>query len=478
VTGSARPVPSPPVSRRLNNNGRDDVISRGFAIRPYMPIPLRRLAAAVLLLALAGGVHAGTADAHRVTKAGAKTVAGKQARAKARALGLRYGGLSACRASGAHTWRCRASGSWRDAAATSVSRTSCVWPVYVNHARRARNGTITCHATPPSKPSPTPRAGDLDYAVIGDTPYGTAKLERFPADVAKINADPTVQRVLHLGDIKSSSSRCDTSYYETIRRLFDRFADPLVYTPGDNEWTDCHDRDNGGYQPAGPRVTGPPVLTPGPSRLDEVRRIFFDRPGRTLGGPAVVQAQQRPFVENVRWTAARTDFGTLNVPGANNDLVPWFGSAETPALRAARTNEFSRRDAANIAWLGGLFDHAERTHAKAVVVAIQADMWEPVSTGDRTQYSGYAGLVRALATRARHFGRPVLLLNGDSHVYESDRPLADPSAANSRAYGVTKPVPNLRRVTVDGSDEANDYLRLRIEPGSPAVFSWSRVRLG
>ena len=47
------------------------------------------------------------------------------------------------------------------------------------------------------------------------------------------------------------------------------FADPLVYTPGDNEWTDCHRTSNGGYTPT--------------ERLDVIRTTFFPQPGLTLG---------------------------------------------------------------------------------------------------------------------------------------------------------------------------------------------------
>src|SRR4051794_34060694 len=99
-------------------------------------------------------------------------------------------------------------------------------------------------------------ASPATLAVIGDTPYGQPQIDQFPGDVAEINADPAVSRVIHLGDIKNGSSRCDTSYFRLIRSDFDGFADPLVYTPGDNEWTDCYRANNGGYQPAGPTPAG------------------------------------------------------------------------------------------------------------------------------------------------------------------------------------------------------------------------------
>ena len=143
--------------------------------------------------------------------------------------------------------------------------------------------------------------------------------------------------------------------------------------------------------------------------------------------------------------------------------------------RPAQADEYRTRNAADLAWLDGIFDRAQTTHARGVVIGIQADMWDPAITGDPTQYSGFTDFVRELATRTVQFGRPVLLLNGDSHVYEADHPLADPSATNSSIYGVTTPVPNLTRITVDGSSAANDYLRLHIDANSPDVFSWERV---
>lgn len=41
------------------------------------------------------------------------------------------------------------------------------------------------------------------FAVIGDTPYGAAKLAEFPTLVARINADPVVSFVAPVGDIKA-----------------------------------------------------------------------------------------------------------------------------------------------------------------------------------------------------------------------------------------------------------------------------------
>ena len=104
-----------------------------------------------------------------------------------------------------------------------------------------------------------------------------------------------------------------------IRAEFDRFEDPLVYTPGDNEWTDCHRANNGGYNPL--------------ERLAKVRQMFFPKPGQTLGQKSVgVQSQvDQGFPENVRYSRAGVAFGAPHIVGSNNGLAPWTGqTAPTP----------------------------------------------------------------------------------------------------------------------------------------------------
>jgi hypothetical protein len=95
---------------------------------------------------------------------------------------------------------------------------------------------------PDARAEPVHESGHRSYtfAVIGDVPYGDPAQAHFPAFVAGINADPDVQMVTHLGDIKSGSTTCDDQRFATVRKDFDGLEDPLVYTPGDNEWTDCH----------------------------------------------------------------------------------------------------------------------------------------------------------------------------------------------------------------------------------------------
>lgn len=314
-------------------------------------------------------------------------------------------------------------------------------------------------------------SGPATYAIVGDTPYGQPQFENFPNDVAEINADPDVSLVMHLGDIKNGSSQCSTAYFEAIRADFDQFQDPLVYTPGDNEWTDCHRANNGAYWPAGPVLDGDSR----PARLDEIHRIFFDRPGWTLGqDPRRVETQGGAYPENVVWGRSRVELGTLDVPGSDNDWLPWFEAPRTSSQIA----EVNDRTAADLAWIDRIFQRAGEDGAKAVAIGIQADMWDPAIEGDPAQYDHFTPIVQSLAQHALAFGGPVLLLNGDSHQFVDDHPLADAGRPQNKAiYGISQDVPNLRRITVNGSTTpCHEWLKLTISPSVDHPFTYQRMR--
>jgi hypothetical protein len=313
-------------------------------------------------------------------------------------------------------------------------------------------GVVPAAAQAPAADAGHRSRSPYTFAVIGDIPYGTTQVEQFPRVVAQINADPDVRLVDHLGDIKNGSSVCSDDYFRLIRSSFDRFRDPLVYTPGDNEWTDCHRPNNGAYNPL--------------ERLDALRTVFFPRPGQTLGRrPALVESQARQgYPENVHYRRAGVSFGVPHLVGSNNGLAPWTGSTgPTPAQTAAA-----------VELIHDTFEEARRHGDRAVVLMTQADMFDPtVAKPTYADYYAFQPIVRAIAQETADYGGPVYLLNGDSHVYNSDRPLA----AGSKwldLYGIAA-VSNLERITVDGSDNNDDYLKVTIQPRGRAVLTWERV---
>ena len=364
-------------------------------------------------------------------------------------------------------------------------------------------------------------AKPVTLAVYGDAPYGTspsdtAQVLATPAFVQAVNADAAVSLVVHVGDIHSGKSYCTMSYDTTVYNLWTAYTKPLVYTPGDNEWADCHKKKEGGgtYNAVTSQIDyvldalnnpvdyayGNPV-----ANLDLVRSIFFSNPGHTLGADKKVVSQRlahdrshpedAAFVENVYFMQGDVLVVTLNVPGgSNNDQDVWYGA---PVMSAEQSAEAPARTAATVRWLDRAFKAAKSEGAKAVVIAAQADMWD-LDGNTAAHLTGYEPIIAAIASNTTAFNKPVLMFNGDSHVYRSDNPLVAGAAcvtegatagttaacasddwANHPSYNV----PNFHRVVVHGSTTPLEYLRLTINTEKKVAasdtsfgpFSWTRV---
>ncbi len=266
-------------------------------------------------------------------------------------------------------------------------------------------------------------AQSFTFAASGDVPYGPH--EEFAALVDKINAQ-SLAFTIHVGDIKSGSTVCSDETFLSVRQLFDRFDRALIYTPGDNEWTDCHRLNNGRYDPL--------------ERLEKIRQLFFAS-NESLGKqrlPLQMQSSQKsftPFVENRRWSQGNVRFATLHLVGSNNNLQPGLPS----------TSEFAAREHANIAWLKETFAEAKANKDDAVVLAMQADTF----FGEPRKGSGFVRWNAALAQEVAAWGKPVLLIQGDTHQYLIDNPLKDAGG---------KPLRQLVRVVVPGEREADAVL--------------------
>lgn len=299
------------------------------------------------------------------------------------------------------------------------------------------------------------------FAVIGDVPYGDAEFQAFPSYVEDINAHKELSFVAHLGDIKSGSTQCTDEYFAAIRKNFDAFTLPLVYTPGDNEWTDCHRTNNGAYNPL--------------ERLAQVRETFFPKPGTTLGARMKVKSQDRlGFPENVNFSRHGIAITAVNITGSNNGLLPWSGLGNTGPT-AEQAEEVRDRTAADVRELTETFRKARENDDRAVVVMTQADMFDPTVTAPTQEnYSAFTPLVQTLIRESNTFGGPVYLINGDSHVYNQDHPLA----AGSKwldFYGQDTAAKNLTRVTVDGSDNAKNWLKVTATKAGTPVLSFERI---
>ncbi|MET0385109.1 MAG: metallophosphoesterase [Polyangiales bacterium] len=266
-----------------------------------------------------------------------------------------------------------------------------------------------------------PRHKPTRIALIGDMPYRDTDIVKLDEVLREIN-ESRVDFTLHTGDIKSGSTLCAD---ELLQTRFDQLAQlerPLVYTPGDNEWTDCHREAAGGYDPL--------------ERLATLRKLFFPQPGRTLGKqPIEVQTQaadpaHAAVVENVRFVRDDVVFATVHVVGSNNGMALWNGIGESEtAPRPERLAEVQSRVLASLAWIDGTFDEAEKRGAAGVLIAMQANPAFESEAGDPLRV-GFEEIITKLTERTLAFGRPVLVAHGDSHYQRFDKPLLGPTASD------------------------------------------------
>lgn len=282
-------------------------------------------------------------------------------------------------------------------------------------------------------------AQPFSFAVLGDMPYGPPEESHAPFSslIDAINAaGPDL--VIHVGDTKSGGSPCTDATLAEQLAFLNRFNAPVLYTPGDNEWTDCHTQRAGGHDPR--------------ERLAHIRATYFAIPDQSLGGRRIpVESQNaRGYPENVRMMMNGIQFITAHVVGSNNGF-----EAQDPAA----AEEFFARDAANLDWLAEGFAAARAAEARAVVLAIHGDMFEfdfglPWNAEGFLRHSGFSRFARGLTEETNRFGRPVLLIFGDSHMFRLFQPFprTAPGVIALETFGAE----NMHAVRVQVTPEA-DY---------------------
>ena len=300
------------------------------------------------------------------------------------------------------------------------------WKLAVAAALAAVLIVATRSCLPPPTPNPP---GTFSFAVLGDAPYYPWEEPRFRLVLRHIDAHD-VRFVVHVGDIFWHPCT-DENYAEVLRR-FNGMRAPVIYTPGDNEWTDCWENDSGAFAPR--------------ERLQRIRQMFFANPHRSLGRNTLLLASEGPeFVENARWRSGNAIFATVNLPGSRNAMKPF------PGRTAADDAEVRRRTDAAAAWARATFAEARATNASAVVFAFQAN-----PGFERPAYRAYfEPFIATVEEEAERFGKPVLLAHGDGHEYIVDHPLR---------------LKNVTRMQVPGSPRVG-WVRVFVTPDGRFTFS-------
>jgi hypothetical protein len=302
-----------------------------------------------------------------------------------------------------------------------------------------------------------PSSGGFTIGLWGDMPYGPDGLKALPGVLDSINSDELTFTVFD-GDIKSGSTRCDAFQYTQAASMFAHVRWATIYTPGDNEWTDCDRTKAGLYNPN--------------ERLALIRSSFF-ADAKSQGQDRLDVTQQPGFPENARWEHDGVTFITVNVPGTDNNYpqvdangpIDADGKPVVPGKTVQNGDlaEYTARNAANLAWLDAGFAAAKKDGSKGVMVIQQADMFgkdtqgAAGTTGDVTVH--YADTIKKLRDLTSDFAGQVALVNGDDHTFFTDNPLN---------------LPNFTRVTTDG-DTNHGWVRANVNKDAAKVFTFTQV---
>ncbi|MDP2904453.1 MAG: metallophosphoesterase [Methylovulum sp.] len=302
----------------------------------------------------------------------------------------------------------------------------------------------------------------FSIALIGDFPYSEEKLPEAQNLMEDLNAHTELSFIIHDGDFKGGSVPCDDKIYADRLATFNQSKHPLFFIFGDNEWTDCHRTAAGSYSPF--------------ERLALLRSQFANYSEQTSLGETKLplKRQNEAFPENIRWSQDGVMFVGLHIPGSNNGL-----STADLYLDQAKA-EYKLRNAANLKWLRRSFAIATNANSAGIMVTIQANPWDFIPA---TGLTGFEDFLVALEEETRKFGKPVVLVHGDSHYFRIDKPL--PSALPSEVINTDFPfimtwdsaeprLENFTRVETFGNPNTH-WVKATIDKNDPNVFSFEQM---
>ena len=264
------------------------------------------------------------------------------------------------------------------------------------------------------------------FIALGDLPSDEKNYLLYETLIKDINSiKPSL--VIHTGDATHPGD-CTNKTIDHGYNYMNSFDAPVLFTLGDNDWTDCPKSDFNSIE-----------------RLNYYRKTHFDS-NSTLGAKPlkVFNQSESGYPENIRLSKDNIGFVTVHVIRTINNIIP---------LKSDLREEFVSRNIANLAWLEQSFN--EFSNTDAIVVTLHANMFESQKLPLKMlahkiyknkklliDYKTYKTLFRTLfgspdykfklpyrdigATIQKlssDFKKPLLLLHGDTHFHRITRPL-------------------------------------------------------
>lgn len=293
--------------------------------------------------------------------------------------------------------------------------------------------------------APAAASEPFTFVALGDTTYAPpADYPLYEKLIGAIN-DAAPAFSIHVGDTKGFGD-CGRTFQESQRAFFDSYAHPVVYTPGNNEWSECWRANRGSADPL--------------AILGIMRDVFWSKPV-SLGKetmPLVRQADADPdfpeYAENARWHRDGVTFATLNLAGTYNNQD----------LRVESLwKEFVRREQANISWVKRAFEAAHENGDRAVVFAFHTNPFDEML---RHENGPSEPVLRTLIDGADALDGMVLVIQGHAHELTVDRPVSK--------IDIEKPAishPNVLRLQVYGWPDMK-AVQVHVDVSKPWVFGF------
>ncbi len=268
------------------------------------------------------------------------------------------------------------------------------------------------------------RAEELVFSTIGCGPY-TPPDEKAIVDFIKSeNEARAAEFIVHLGDIFSGATARDTvvteANYAKVRGfLTEGNTIPTYIVPGDNEWNDMPDPDQGWKWWT--------------SQFLHLEKDFK---------PAWETEYQDVRPENFAFVRKGVLLIGINLVGGRvHDQAEW-----------------TRRFAENNDWIETQFAK-HKNDVRAAVILAQAN---PVGFGEKGAAINktFGAFTKPFAQIAASFGKPVLFLHSDGHKWIEDHPW--------------KEAPNVTRIQIDLITPDFPPLRVTVRDGEKDIFAFNR----
>ncbi|MDH5604461.1 MAG: hypothetical protein OEY51_10995 [Cyclobacteriaceae bacterium] len=242
----------------------------------------------------------------------------------------------------------------------------------------------------------------VSFTAMGDVPYTPQDFIDLAGQIEKHDKNASSSFIIHLGDIKTSADSCNERRYQEVANILKQSDISLFIIPGDNEYNDCDD----------------------PITAFSFWKKYFLHFHKKWEFPFPIEYDNER-AENFSWVQEDVLFIAINLVGG----------------RVYDSLEWNNRLRQNADWVEQSVDRQE-SNVNAMVLFGHAFI-----TGDTSgKFTLFTDRFREIA---KNFGKPVLYLHGDGHVYIHDRPWPEANILRVQVDAGAR----LLEVTVDTKQE-------------------------